>query len=164
MKRLFTVMLALIMVLSLSACSAKEEEKAPAGSTQNSQQSGTAPAVEKAGFNLLEADPEKRVSDLSITALKTDKKSYASGEKINCTLQWTGTPDSSAWVGIVPAAVPHGEEEVNDNDDLEYIYLADHEGDVFTFTVALEPGDYSIRVNESDSGGPELAWCAFSVK
>ncbi len=174
MKKMIALLFTMMMIFSLVSCGGKKEVSTD-NNTESSQQTAeetskpaeNKPAKETAsekkdGFNLLEADESKRVSDLVITEMKTDKTSYGVGEEINLTLKWTGTPDSSAWVGIIPAEVPHGDEYVNDDADLEYIYLTDHEG-AFVFTIELEPGMYTLRVNETDGGGAELAWCAFKV-
>ncbi len=172
MKKWFTLFLLLMLLLSLAACGAEEAPPAPEapGTAQKDpvqQQPPSGDTAQEGDFTVPEIDPALRATDLKITELKTGKKLYAPGEGITVTLKWTGTPDSSAWVGIIPADVPHGDEYVNDDADVAYIYLDGHEGDQFVFddelSAPLTPGLYTIRVNENDGGGAELAWCAFAV-
>ncbi len=165
MKKLFAIFLALITVLSLAACGGNTEARTETESgdiTVNSSEVNVS-SVEQDTFNLITADEAKRVSDLSVTAMKMSKERYSYGEEIKVTLKWTGTPDPSAWLGIVPADIPHGDEFVNDDADIEYIYIAEYDGSEFIFNSDIEPGNYTVRLNDNDSGGAELAWCAFTV-
>ncbi len=147
MKKILAILLALIMLLSLTACGEKDN---------NTDANNN--------FNKVDVDQSKRVSDLEITDIKLNKKSYDVNEPIAVTVSWTGTPDTSAWIGIVPANVKHGNEEENDAYDVDYRYLIDCEsGKSTTFETELEPGEYTIRVNEADDGGVELAWIGFTV-
>ncbi len=175
MKRLLSMILALVLLFSLTACGGEETPKTPdtsdtpgAGPKDPVQQQTPSGDTEKeADFTVPETDPANRTTDLKITTLKLNKKIYAPGEAIAVTLKWTGTPDDSAWVGIIPAGIPHGDETANDDADVAYIYLSSNEGDQFVFDEELAedlaPGMYTIRVNENDGGGAELAWCAFAV-
>ncbi len=107
----------------------------------------------------------KGIGDLTVKSLKTNKDTYKSEEPIIVTVEWTGTPADDAWVGIIPADVPHGDEKLNDEYDLEYYYIANvSSGDEITFETYLEPGDYTMRVHDTDSDGIELASYDFKVK
>ncbi len=181
MKRFFALWLVLALMFSLAACGGgKDKTPTNTGDLQSDQarqpgdqsaENGKDAPSDATGteedFTVPEMDAAKRTTDLKITTMKTKKKLYAPGEAITVTLKWSGTPDSGAWVGIIPADVPHGDEYVNDEADVAYIYLSGNEGDQFVFddelAEELAPGMYTLRVNEDDSGGAELAWCAFAV-
>lgn len=176
MKKIFTVLLALTLVFTLAACGNDKEPAKdntdPANSQGSENQASNSgdeakPSVEKKdGFTALTPDKALRKSDIEITGLKTGKEKFKSEEAITFTLSWTGTPLEDTWIGIIPADIPHGDEEKNDEFDVDYKYLpALESGKEFSFEgLNLEPGKYTLRVNESDSGGAELAWCEFTVK
>ena len=172
MKRILTCLLALALVLPLAACGAQsggtQPQSAAASAAQGADDAQSAAGPEDNGpneeFTVLETDAAARVSDLTVTAMATDKKFYARGEAVTLTLDWAGTPDETCWIGIVPADIRHGDEEINDEADLTYLYLGGAEPGDFTFTYMLEPGSYTFRANEPDSGGAELAWTASTVK
>lgn len=162
MKKILALVLALIMCLSLAACG---DKAAPKSSNESGNQPGNDHADNKDGFTAIDVDKAHRVSDIEITGMKMGKEQYAVDEPITVTVTWTGTPAENTWIGIIPADTPHGSEEENDNYDIDYRYFFDMKsGDAFVFdSISLEPGDYTMRINEYDDGGAELAWCAFSV-
>lgn len=162
-KKILALVLALVMCLSLAACG---DKPAPGNSNEPNNPSSNSSTENKDGFTALEVDKDKRVSDIEITGMKMEKEQYAVGEAIMVTVTWKGTPADDTWIGIIPADTPHGSEEKNDEYDVDYRYFTDAKsGDIFAFeNISLEPGDYTMRINESDAGGVELAWCAFSVK
>ncbi len=155
MKKLLTVLLALLIAFLFAACGTKDsEEDTTVGFNEQDIAQSTRENSESA----------TRISDLEITEIKMSKEAYASNEPIAVSLSWSGTPESSAWVGIIPADVPHGSEEKNDEYDIDYRYLIDFEnGAEIVFEVYLEPGSYTMRVSESDGGGVELASANFTV-
>ncbi len=73
-----------------------------------------------------------------------------------------GLPDS-AWVGIVPSDVPHGDEATNDQHDVGYDYIRGRRQGTLWFQAPSAPGDYDLRLNESDDGGRELASVSFRI-
>lgn len=155
MKKVLALTFALVLLLSLFACGKKEAAKDNAP-----QQQG------EGGFTPIKVEKSERQSDLEITELTVGKAVYKQEEAVTATLSWKGTPLEDAWIGIVPAHVPHGQEEVNDGEDIAYIYLYEHaSGDNFVFEgLYLEPGEYTLRVHERDNGGPELCYIGFKVK
>lgn len=175
MKKIFAILSALVMIFSLSACGG---EKIPVDDIISGLEQA-AGEIEKAGQEIMEQleeqipaengfivpeyDQSLRTSDLEITRLETDKRNYAPGEDIKVIIEWNGTPDSSAWVGTVPAEIPHGDEYANDDADIEYYYLSDYGPGEYVFETDLEPGKYTVRINENDSEGVELAWVSFTV-
>lgn len=174
MKKLLAVLLALIMCLSFAACGDKKapennsEPVSPSTNTGNdiAPQTETETKTQNdENFTALDVKKEDRISDLKITGMKMGKDVYDVGEPIEVTVTWEGTPYDDAWIGVIPAEIAHGSEEENDAYDTEYFYLLEkNSGDTFVFEYAVsEPGTYTIRINESDGGGAELAWCGFIV-
>ena len=96
-------------------------------------------------------------------ALVLDKDVYAPREAIQ--VQYTAQPDysESAWVGIVPAQVPHGEEEDADQNDLAYQYLNKSTSGTLEFTAPVEEGRYDVRMFNADILGVETASVTFTV-
>lgn len=99
------------------------------------------------------------------TRLTTDKASYATGEAI--TVSFNLDPESArdphAWIGLLPADVPHGNSEQNDKFDLAYQYLNGNNSGTLTFHAPDDPGDYDLRMHNAEAGGQELASVAFKV-
>lgn len=158
MKKLLALLFALTMVLSLAACGGeKTDDPKDAGTPSNSQSDS----------DVTKNENKKPISDVEITSMKMGKVQYVDDGafNLNVTVEWKGTPEANAWIGIIPADVPHGSEEKNDEFDIHYLYFGGMKsGDTFTFeNITLEPGAYTLRINESDDGGAELAWCGFSV-
>ncbi|HOO32002.1 MAG TPA: hypothetical protein PK466_03065 [Thermotogota bacterium] len=70
--------------------------------------------------------------------------------------------DDAPWIGIVPSDVEHGSETVNDQYDVDYVYLYDAEG-VISMNAPDEPGYYDFRMNDSDYDGKEVTYLTFEV-
>jgi von Willebrand factor type A domain len=96
--------------------------------------------------------------------LEIPKMTFKSGEKV--VVSFTAQPDyaKSAWVGIVPAKVAHGDESINDRFDLTYQYLQKRTSGTMTFTVPQSRGSYDFRMFNTDSGGVETAAVSFNVE
>ncbi|MCA9266428.1 MAG: hypothetical protein KDA60_21360, partial [Planctomycetales bacterium] len=71
---------------------------------------------------------------------------------------------ASAWVGVIPAGIPHGTEAVNDAHDISYVYVEGITQDTVMLPVPLEDGVYDVRLNSTDDNGVELASARFSVR
>ena len=99
-----------------------------------------------------------------LNSLTVNPSAVAPGGKLTVyfTAQ-TGLP-TNAWIGIVPSSVPHGDEAVNDGYDLTYQYLEGKTEGTMTFTAPTEPGQYDVRLFDTDNRGKELAWAGFTVK
>ena len=95
--------------------------------------------------------------------LALDKATLAPNEEFQVRFAVPASFPQDAWVGIIPSAVPHGDEAVNDDNDIDYQYLDGQTTGVITFTAPMEPGSYDLRLNESDSGGKEAASITFIV-
>jgi hypothetical protein len=140
MKKLFLIVLAVTMVLSIAGCGNK-------GGTETAQ-SG---AVE------MEA-----AKDFPVTA-KINKTEYKPGDEITVTVSsedwYVG---SNAWVGIIPSEIEHGDETLADEYDIEYYYLESLENGKAVFN-APDAGKYDIRVFTSDDEGEEILYIPFTV-
>ena len=102
-------------------------------------------------------------SDENTSAIRLEiaKSNFYSNEEI--VLDFT-VPEMShdAWIGVIPAEIPHGDEAVNDEHDVSYKYLQGATIGEFSFP---NPGlgDWTIRLHDKDEGGLELAYVEFNV-
>lgn len=96
--------------------------------------------------------------------LRLDKQVFSPGESI--AVHFNASPEfaGDAWVGIIPASVPHGKEAVNDQYDLTYQYLKKRTTGTLVFTAPAEPGAYDFRMHDTDSGGREVGHVPFQVQ
>ncbi len=97
-------------------------------------------------------------------SLNIDKRSYGPGEQIN--VHFTADPGwaGNAWIGIIPARVPHGSEAVNDRYDVAYQYIRKRPSGVMYFRAPRRPGAWTIRMHDTDSNGREVASVSFMVQ
>jgi len=68
-----------------------------------------------------------------------------------------------AWAGIIPSDVPHGDETTNDQHDLSYQYLTGRTEGTLGFSAPGTEGSFDVRLNDSDSGGSEIASVTFNT-
>jgi len=64
---------------------------------------------------------------------------------------------------MIPSKVPHGDENVNDQHDIQYQYLQKKGSGVMKFVAPPEGGAYDFRLNSSDSDGVEITSVTFQV-
>ncbi|MBI5639227.1 MAG: nuclear transport factor 2 family protein [Nitrospirae bacterium] len=69
----------------------------------------------------------------------------------------------NAWVGIIPSSVPHGNEALNDQYDLTYQYLNRRTSGTLVFHAPQQPGQYDMRMHDTDNNGSEVVSVSFSV-
>ncbi len=108
---------------------------------------------------------EEGVYDYSAVSAYIDleKTEFEPGEEIEVKYTISQELSSSAWLGIIPSEIEHGEEEECDNYDLDYEYLGmDLEGS-FVFYAPDEPGSYDFRLFDSDDSGKEITYTTFTV-
>lgn len=101
--------------------------------------------------------------DASEASLRLDHRRYAPGAGL--VVHFTaprGLPDN-AWVGIVPAGVPHGDESTNDQHDIAYQYLNGATSGRLQFTAPATAGSWTVRLHDTDSAGRELGSTSFEV-
>lgn len=140
-----TILLA-VALLSLAGCQGAKPADQP-NSTPAPNSTATASEGEVSGA--LQAD------------VQLMQEVYYPGDQIEVMAVATNLKDS-AWVGIVPTSVPHGEEKTNDANDLGYVYLKDN--DRVLLVAPSEPGNYDVRLNDDDNDGKEVASRTFKLE
>ncbi|EES50191.1 Ig-like domain-containing protein [Clostridium botulinum] len=92
------------------------------------------------------------------SSITTDKSVYAPGEKIYVTykLDNVNLLKKLPWIGIVPANVPHGSEEVNDRNDVAFQRPTNSSNLSFVFVAPDKSGTYDFRLNDADDNGVEI--------
>ena len=98
------------------------------------------------------------VGDATITA---SKSKYTIDEGIVCSFTAPKLPDD-AWIGIVPVAIPHGDEAVNDSHDISYAHLRGRTKGEITLPNP-GPGTWTLRLHDTDNNGRELTHVVFEV-
>jgi hypothetical protein len=96
-------------------------------------------------------------------ALSLSKTGMVCGEPFTVTVKPLSYLCPKAWLGIVPSDIPHGDEERNDKFDVAYKYLGDKPNGTFTFNAPTKPGNYDIRLNDTDDHGSEIASVSFTA-
>jgi len=91
------------------------------------------------------------------------KREYELREKF--VVEFTASPywPKDAWIGLIPALVPHGSEKVNDDKDLAYKYLDGRASGRMTFSTPVEPGNYDLRMFDTNNGGVEITYVSFKA-
>ncbi|MBL6891828.1 MAG: hypothetical protein ISR22_07270 [Candidatus Poseidoniaceae archaeon] len=93
--------------------------------------------------------------------ITTSKSTYTIDEGIDFSFTAPKLPDD-AWIGIVPVAIPHGDEAVNDSHDISYEYLRGRtNGDITLPNPGL--GTWTLRLHNTDNNGRELTHVVFEV-
>ena len=97
------------------------------------------------------------------TSLNLGKNYYKPGTAIR--LDFTAPLDLNpqAWVGMIPSEIAHGDENLNDQNDLAYFYVAGKTSGEMNFTAPQAEKTYDFRLNSNDNGGPELNTLSFVV-
>ncbi len=95
---------------------------------------------------------------------KPDPVVVTPGAKLVAHFEAAPTFHANAWIGIVPAGIPHGSEQQNDAHDLSYVYLRKQTRGSVTLTVPAQLGAYDVRLNDSDSNGREVSSASFEVR
>ncbi|MEZ0374468.1 MAG: hypothetical protein ACAI44_35600 [Candidatus Sericytochromatia bacterium] len=106
-----------------------------------------------------ELPPEERQA----VAIILPKTQFKPGETVKLQFRAPGSFLSSAWLGIVPANVPHGEESENDKFDKSYEYLEGKTSGELSFNMPEEPGSYDFRMHDRDDSGKEACYQTFTV-
>lgn len=95
--------------------------------------------------------------------LTLSKQSFVRGEQIQVSYRAPAGLDRSAWIGIIPSNIPHGDEAVNDAHDVTYQYLEGRTSGTFVFT-APSAGYWDLRMHTTDSNGAEIASVSFTTR
>ena len=97
--------------------------------------------------------------------LRLDKVSVKPGEQVTVHFRAPGCLGSEAWVGLVPAAVPHGTSETSDRQRVgPRRFLGKQKDGTVTFTAPETPGRYEARMHDTVIGGLELTDAPFTVE
>lgn len=99
----------------------------------------------------------------SAASLKLTRDRYAPSEAIVVNFTAPEGYADNAWIGIIPSWVPHGSEAENDRHDLSYQYLQKRVSGGMTFIAPKEPGEYDLRMHDTDHNGREVASVSFRV-
>ena len=97
-------------------------------------------------------------------SLRLDKTTFAPGEEVLLYFTAPSWYPLQAWIGLIPSDVPHDDETVNDEYDIDYRYLEGQTSGTMTFTAPEEPGSYDLRMNDTDQNGKEVASITFTVE
>jgi hypothetical protein len=92
-----------------------------------------------------------------------NKTVFAPGESIQVKFEAPAGWSRDAWVGIIPSNTAHGSETVNDQYDITYQYIEGRTSGVMYFK-APGPGQWDIRMHDTDAGGREIASLSFTVR
>jgi hypothetical protein len=93
--------------------------------------------------------------------ITTSKSTYTIDEGIDFSFTAPKLPDD-AWIGIVPVAIPHGDEAVNDSHDTSYAHLGGRtNGNITLPNPGL--GTWTLRLHDTDNNGRELTHVVFEV-
>ena len=95
--------------------------------------------------------------------LNLDKNVYGPGENIQVNFTAPANYAKDAWVGVIPANIPHGSESQNDQHDLAYKYLEGQTSGTIVFAAPATPGSFDVRMHTTDNNGQEVASVTFTV-
>lgn len=64
----------------------------------------------------------------------------------------------TAWIGMVPSDIPHGDGYENDRYDVLFVYLKGRNSGTFNVTIPgnIPPGEYEFRLFDTDDNGREI--------
>ena len=100
-------------------------------------------------------------SEPAAIEIRLARSSFKTGEQIDFTFAAPELPDD-AWIGIVPAEIPHGDEAVNDQHETAHKYLEGRTRGGFSLPNP-GPGQWTMRLNDTDDNGREIAYAPFTV-
>ncbi len=122
-------------------------------------------------FRMHDTDDEGReVASLTFTvvageekvSLQLDKTTFAPGEEIRVYFTALSSFPDSAWVGVIPSDVPHGDWQ-SEYTYMSYQYLEGLTSGELTLVAPDTPGSYDMRMYDADPG-KEVASVTFQVK
>lgn len=97
-------------------------------------------------------------------SLQLEKTIFSPREQLRVRFWASSRYASNAWVGIVPSRIPHGSESRNDRHDLAFFYLKKRTAGTLVFSAPRKPGNYDLRMHDTDSMGREVAYISFVVR
>ena len=95
--------------------------------------------------------------------LTLNKTNYTPGEAISVTFSPATYPSGSAWIGVIPSGIAHGDGDLADQHDSDYEWVSNNPSGVCSLDAPQTAGSYDVRYISSDPGGVELASVTFTV-
>lgn len=107
-----------------------------------------------------------QIEDISMWLEKTH---FIPGEEIVVHFTAPAGFPPNAWIGLVPAGVPHDFEVIEDQydvmlDTIQYGHLDGKTAEVLIFIAPKKPGMYDFRMYEGEPNGPEAGSMSFFVE
>jgi len=96
-------------------------------------------------------------------SLKLEKTVFNPGDNITLNFSVAAPLPKTPWMGVIPSNVPHGNEDVNDQNDVDFQYVGEKQSGTLKFRAPTKAGSYDFRLNDVDGGGTELASVTFQV-
>ncbi|NPV92661.1 MAG: copper amine oxidase N-terminal domain-containing protein [Firmicutes bacterium] len=96
-------------------------------------------------------------------SLSLNKTSFVPGETIRVTFSPATGVEDSAWIGVIPSSVAHGDGDLADQYDSDYFWVSSYSGGVGELEAPHTAGSYDVRYISKDPGGVELASVTFTV-
>jgi hypothetical protein len=89
------------------------------------------------------------VTSDNATTITLPKTRFHSGEKFTIGFKVPSFLSHNAWIGVIPADIPHGKEALNDEHDESFKYFEGRIEGQFEMEAPHKPGNYNLRVNDS---------------
>lgn len=96
-------------------------------------------------------------------SMQISKNNLVTGEPFTVKFSTQVELAKNAWMGIVPSQIPHGNEERNDKHDISYKHLNGEKKGERKFVAPSKPGNYDIRLHDTDENGTEIDSISFTV-
>jgi len=105
-----------------------------------------------------------QINESRAPELQLEKTTFKPDEGIKAKFMAPVCYPHRSWVGIVPSAIPHGDVQLNNNEQLGGAsYLRHRTRGEMSFGAPSEPGNYDLRMNNTDTGR-EVVSTAFTVQ
>jgi hypothetical protein len=91
-------------------------------------------------------------------------KIYEPGERIVFTANYPQNMERKIWIGVVPSSIEHGSEDINDRNDLSYVWAYSKKNGKYVLYAPFVPDYYDIRMNKEGENSKELGYFTFKVK
>jgi len=92
-----------------------------------------------------------------------ERTTFYRNEKIRVHFQAPSGWSRDAWIGMIPSAIPHGDEAVNDQHDVAYQFIENKTSGSMTFAIP-GPGNWDFRMHDTDKNGFQVYSVSFTVK
>jgi|GEM_PF-956913 len=131
--------------VSLSAIAAVSPQKAPLTDVSFKPPISLTPSVSSPPSS--DTHPPMPTSGKMLAAsLSLDKKTFVPEERIQVVFSAEADLPDKAWVGLIPATVPHGRARIADQHHLAFYYIRSVKSGMLIFTAPSVAGDYTLRL------------------